>query len=97
LFSVLSSFLKSGYFSKPGILKGNNSKMYWYQRLSTKVALAVMISVGLLVIGLGFLAIGYTGSRLRQDAEEQRQAKVDLVRQELDTVDSLMQDQIGRE
>jgi methyl-accepting chemotaxis protein len=68
--------------------------MYWYQRLSTKVALAVMISIGLLVISLGFLAIGYTGNRLRQDAEEQRQAKVDLVRQELDTVDSLMQDQV---
>lgn len=68
--------------------------MRWYQRLSTRLAITVIIFIGILIIGFTLLATSLTYSRLKQDVEDDRQAKVKIFRQDLESINSLTQEQV---
>lgn len=67
--------------------------MRWYQRLSTKLAVPIVLAVGGLILLVGFMVTQYAYSRFKQEADDKRQAKMDDVYQNLEATDRLMVEQ----
>ncbi len=68
--------------------------MRWYQRLSTKLAAAVVLTVGLMILCIGFYITFLTYNRLRREAEDERQLKAAAIRQDLESTNGLVQEQL---
>ena len=68
--------------------------MRWYQRLSFKLALVVVAVVGISLAVIAAAVNSLIYERLRQDAENARNSKVAVVQQDLNQVNSLMQEQV---
>jgi methyl-accepting chemotaxis protein len=69
--------------------------MRWYQRLSTKLAAAVVSVVGIIILLIGLLGVTtITYSRLKASAEEKRKALTDNITQDLNIVNSLVDEQV---
>ena len=68
--------------------------MRWYQRLSTKLAAAVVLTVGLMILCIGFYISFLTYNRLRREAEDERQLKAAAIRQDLESTNGLVQEQL---
>ncbi|MBS1796374.1 MAG: Cache 3/Cache 2 fusion domain-containing protein [Acidobacteria bacterium] len=68
--------------------------MLWYQRLSTKLAAAVLVAVGFLTIFSGWVGTNYLYSRFQKDAARSNQARLELLKKELHTIDALMEGQV---
>ena len=68
--------------------------MRWYQRLSTKLAAAVVLTVGLMILCIGFYITFLTYNRLRREAEDERQLKAAAIKQDLDSTNGLIKEQL---
>lgn len=68
--------------------------MRWYQRLSTKLAAAVVLTVGLIILCVGFYITFLTYNRLRRDAQDEQQLKATAIKQDLESTNQLVQEQL---
>ena len=68
--------------------------MRWYQRLSTKLSLPILLTVALFAVAVGFLYARSSLNNLLQEAQERRNLKMETTQEKLETTNRLIAEKI---